>query len=107
MALFINISSYEPCHEKTGLQGFPTRSDTKRAVQPQKMTRGWKFWDLGRRWIVLSILCSENKGADQLRDYHTADMRLCFRIYAKSRFSHEVAQLAKNLEYIVSRGVWT
>ena len=24
--------------------GFPTRSDTNRAVQPQKMARGLKFW---------------------------------------------------------------
>ena len=24
--------------------------------------------------------CSENKGADQLRDYREADLRLCFRI---------------------------
>ena len=24
--------------------GFPTRSDTNWAVQPQKMTRGLKFW---------------------------------------------------------------
>ena len=23
---------------------FPTRSDTNRAVQSQKMVRGWKFW---------------------------------------------------------------
>ena len=23
-------------------------------------------------------LCSENKGADQLRGYHAADLRLCF-----------------------------
>ena len=25
-------------------QGVPTRSDTNRAVQSQKMVRGWKFW---------------------------------------------------------------
>ena len=35
-------------------------------------------------------LCSENKGADQLRRYHEADLRLCFRI-CKSRFSHNEA----------------
>ena len=34
---------YEPRCEKTGLRGFPTRSDTNRAVQPQKMARGLKF----------------------------------------------------------------
>ena len=35
-------------------------------------------------------LCSENKGADQLRDYREADLRLCFRI-CKKRFSHDEA----------------
>ena len=38
-------------------------------------------------------LCNENKGADQLLGYRAADLRLCFRIYAKSRFSHDAAQL--------------
>ena len=33
--------------------------------------------DLERRGI---LLCSENKGADQLRGYREADLRLCFRI---------------------------
>ena len=37
--------------------------------------------------------CGENKGADQLRGYREADLRLCFRIYAKIRFSHDVAQI--------------
>ena len=30
---------------------------------------------------------SENKGADQLRGYHKADLRLCFRIYKNPVFS--------------------
>ena len=37
-------------------------------------------------------LCSENKDADQLRGYREADMRLVFA-YAKSRFSHDTANL--------------
>ena len=32
-------------------------------------------------------LCSENKGADQLRGYCEADLRLCFRICKKPVFS--------------------
>ena len=32
-------------------------------------------------------LCSENKGADQLRGYREADLRLCFRICKKTVFS--------------------
>ena len=31
-------------------------------------------------------LCSENKGADQLRENRTADLRLCFRIVKKAGF---------------------
>ena len=31
-------------------------------------------------------LCSENKGADQLRSYRKADLRLCFRIKQKAGF---------------------
>ena len=34
-------------------------------------------------------MCNENKGADQLRSYPKADLRLCFRI-AKSWFSHDM-----------------
>ena len=34
----------------------------------------------------LFYLCSENKGADQLRGYREADLRLCFRINAKTGF---------------------
>ena len=44
--------------------GFPTRSDTNRAVQPQKVARGLKFWVQEEEGLY--YLCSENKGADQL-----------------------------------------
>ena len=66
--------------------GFPTRSDTNRAVQPQKMARGMKF----RIFVVEGLYypCSENKGADQLRMYCAADLRLCFRICKKPVFSY-------------------
>ena len=40
--------------------------------------------DLDRRGIVL---CSKNKGADQLPSYREADLRLCFRIFKKPVFS--------------------
>ena len=59
--------------------GFPTRSDTNRAVQPQKMASGWKF----RIQEVEGFYypCSENKGADQLGGYREADR-------SASLFSH-------------------
>ena len=65
--------------------GFPTRSPTNPAVQPQKMTRGLKF----RIFEVdgLYYLCSENKGADQLRGYREANLHLCFRICKNPVFS--------------------
>ena len=40
----------------------------------------------------LYYLCSENTGADQLRGYHEADLRLCFRI-CKTLVSHDAAQI--------------
>ena len=68
----------EPRCEKTGPRGFPTRSDTNRAVQPQKMAGGLKFWMYEVEGLYYP--CSENKGADQLRGYREADLRLCFCI---------------------------
>ena len=64
---------------------FPTWSDTNQAVQRQKIARGLKF----RIEKVEGVfyLCSENKGADQLRGYHEADLRLCFHICKMLGFS--------------------
>ena len=57
---------------------FSNRSDTNRAVQSQKMARDWKFWI--EKVEESYYLCSENKGADQLRSYCEADLCLCFCI---------------------------
>ena len=57
---------------------FSTWSDTNQAVQLQKMARGLKFWIYKVKGLY--FLCSENKGADKLRGYREADLRLCFRI---------------------------
>ena len=64
---------------------FPTWSDTNQAVQLQKIARGLKFCI----WKVegLYYLSSENKGADQLRGYREADLRLSFRICKTLVFS--------------------
>ena len=64
---------------------FPTRSDTNQAERLQKMARGLKFRI--KKVEGLYYLCSENKGADQLRGYREADLRLCFRICKKPVFS--------------------
>ena len=57
---------------------FPNRSDTNQAVQLQKQARSLKFCSKVEE--VLYYPSSENKGADQLRGYREADLRLCFRI---------------------------
>ena len=57
---------------------FPTWSDTNRAAQSLNMTRGMKFRIYEEEGLY--YLCNENKGADQLRSYCAADLRLCFRI---------------------------
>ena len=57
---------------------FPNRSDTKWPVQLQKQARSLKFW--GYVEEELYYRSSENKGADQLRGYSEADLRLCFRL---------------------------
>ena len=49
------------------------------------MARGLKFRI--KEVEGLYFPCSANKGADQLRDYREADLRLCFRICKKPVFS--------------------
>ena len=64
---------------------FPTRSDTNRPVQSQKKARSLKFRIEQEEGLY--YLSSENKDADRLCGYCTADLRLCFCIYRKSGFS--------------------
>ena len=51
-------------HEKKRSK-FPTRADTNQPAQQKNIVRGLKFWiyELSRG----IVLCSENKGTDQLR----------------------------------------
>ena len=65
--------------------GVSDQSDTNRAVQLQKIATGLKFWI--KEVEGLFYPCSENKGADQLRGYREADLRLCFRICKNPVFS--------------------
>ena len=57
---------------------FPNRSDTNRSVQSQKRARILKFRIQVEEELYYPS--SENKGADQLRSYCEADLRLCFRL---------------------------
>ena len=65
--------------------GVSTRSDTNRAVQSHKMATGLKFRI--KELEGLYYLCSESKGADQLRGYREVDLLICFRICRKPVFS--------------------
>ena len=68
-------------HIKNLSSGFLTRSDTNRAVPPQKMVRGLIFTIY--KVEELFYLCSKNKGADALHGHRAADLRLCFHISKK------------------------
>ena len=57
---------------------FPNRSDINRPVQSQKRARSLKFGICVEEELYYPS--SENKGADQLRSYREADLRLCFRL---------------------------
>ena len=54
------------------------RSDTNRSVEAQKRARSLKFQISVEEELYYPK--SENKGADQLRGYREADLRLCFRL---------------------------
>ena len=51
------------------------------------MARGLKFRI--KKVEGLYYLCSEKKGANQLRSHRNADLRLCFRICKKPVFSQQ------------------
>ena len=64
---------------------FPNRSCTNWPVQSQKKDRSLKFRIYEEEGLYYP--CSENKGADQLRSYCEADVRLCFCICKSLVFS--------------------
>ena len=76
------------CHIKMytliRVTGFLTRSDTNQSVLPQKKAKILKFLVYVEEFYSPF---SENKGADQLCSYCTADLRLCFRICRNPFFS--------------------
>ena len=83
--------------------GYPTRSDTNRALQPHKMARGLKF----RIYEVEGLYypCSENKDADQLCGYREADLRLCFRICKNPVFSRRGSIMFTYFAYSFQMGL--
>ena len=57
---------------------FLNRPDTNQAAQSQEQARSLKFRIYEEEEVYYP--CSENKGADQIRGYREADLRLCFPI---------------------------
>ena len=60
------------------------------------MARGLKFGI--KEEEELYYPCSENKGADQLRGYRKADLRLCFRICKNPVFSRRGSFIRRHKE---------
>ena len=80
IAYFFLSLLFEPRCEKTGLRGF-------RPGPTQTGLYSHRRWLETRNFVFMNNQCSENKGADQLRGYREADLRLCFRICKKPVFS--------------------
>ena len=72
---------------------FPNRSDTNQPVQARKRATSLKFRIKVEKGLYYPS--SQNKGADQLRGYREADLRLCFRLCRLLVF-HEAAQILSN-----------
>ena len=66
-------------------------SDQDRAVKPQKMARGLKFWIQEEKECC--YLCRENKA---LISYVATAQLICASVFAfaKSRYSHDAAQIS-------------
>ena len=63
----ISKNSCEPRHDKTCLWEFPTRPDTNRPAQPQKLARVLKFW---LKNLEINVILSKQRTTKTL-------MRLC------------------------------
>ena len=70
--LYLPTVLFEPGHEKTNILVSDLARDLKFHIYEVE---------------GLYNLCSANKGADQLRGYRKADLRLCFRICQNPVFS--------------------
>ena len=82
---FLIPTLLKPRCEKTGLRGFRPGPTQTGLCNFLNMARGLKFRIQKEEGLYYP--CSENKGADQLRGYREADLRLCFRICKNPVFS--------------------
>ena len=70
---------------------FLTRFDTNQAIL--KALDTWYFRFKKKEVHILCFLCFENKGADQLYSYCTADLCFYFGIDEKNRLSQKETQI--------------
>ena len=78
-------------------------TDANGLVQSLKRARRLKFWVQVEE--ILYCPSNENKGADQLCSYCTADMGLCFRI-GQNQFSHDVAHIIQSSIAEKYKNIW-
>ena len=80
---------------------FPTRSDTNRAVQSQKMARGWKFWIQ-----KVEELCIRVAKTKALISFAVTAKLICAFVftYAECWFSHEAAEIYDLSHYMYLYG---
>ena len=72
------IRILESRYDNVLFSGILTRSETNRAVQPQNMVLGVRFWIKAED--RLKDLCGEMNGADQLRGDRTVDRNIFLHI---------------------------
>ena len=82
--IIINTIEETPCGKTT--MWFPKKFDTNRPVQPQKMTKGWKFW------IDCTFCVAKSKA---LISFVITAKLICVFVfsYADCWFSHDAAQI--------------
>ena len=77
---------FEPRCEKSGLLGIRPDPTQTGLYNNRRWLEAWNFGFRKERDCSYNPF-SENKGADQLRGYSEADLRLCFCICKKPVFS--------------------
>ena len=83
-AVSLSCKLNEQRREKTGLRGF-RQGLTQTDLYSHRS--GLEAGNFGYKKKRKCTKCRENKGADQLRGYREADLRLCFRIGENPFFS--------------------
>ena len=82
---------YEPCHEKICLWVFRPGPTQTGLYSHRRWLEAWNFEIRKQRDYTINV--AKTKALISCAVHRTADLRLCFRICKKSRFSHDAAHL--------------